>query len=41
MPNTTEASCLDSNAANAASKQTAPNYFANTRVACMKEKKPI
>ena len=41
MPNTTEASCLDLSAANAASKQTAPNYFANTRVTCMKEKKSI
>ena len=41
MPNTTEASCLDLNAASAASKQTTPNYFANTRAACMKKKKPI
>ena len=41
MPNTTEASCLDLSAANAASKQTAPNYFVNTRAACTKEKKPI
>ena len=41
MPSTMEASCLDLNAANAVSKQTVLNYFANIRVACMKEKKPI